>query len=62
MPYGKENCEKKEKLHVTSNFSYSHNVFHSYRVLVSQNAALCDNGLTLYRTTPTINDPKKEAF
>ena len=29
---------------VTSNFSFSHNVFHSYISLVRQNAALCGNG------------------
>ena len=30
---------------VTSNFSFSHNVFHSYISLVSQNVVLCGNGL-----------------
>ena len=36
---------EKEKLLVTSNFSFSHNVFHSYMFLVRQNAVLCGNGL-----------------
>ena len=36
-----------EKLLVTSNFSFSHNVFYSYISLVRQNAALCGNGDTL---------------
>ena len=30
---------------VPSNFSFSHNVFHSYISLARQNAALCGNGL-----------------
>ena len=34
-----------EKLLVTSNFSFSHNVFHSYVSLVRQNAGLRGNGL-----------------
>ena len=33
--------EEKEKLLVTSNFSFSHNVFNSYISLVRQNVALC---------------------
>ena len=35
---------------VTSNFSFSHNVFHSYIFLVRQNVALCVNGLTCFLT------------
>ena len=35
---------EKKKLLVTSNFSFSHNVFHHYISLVPQNAALWDNG------------------
>ena len=35
----------------TSNFSFSHNVFHSYTSLVRQNAVLCGNKLTLSQTT-----------
>ena len=42
---------EKEKLLVTSNFSFSHGAFHSYISLVRQNAALCGNGLNLYQTT-----------
>ena len=30
---------------IESNFSFSHNVLHSYISLVRQNAALCGNGL-----------------
>ena len=33
---------------VTSNFSFSHNIFHSYISLVRQNVALCGNGLNMY--------------
>ena len=36
---------EKQKLLVTCNFSFSHNVFHSYVSLVHQNVALCGNGL-----------------
>ena len=36
---------EKEKLLVTSNFSFSHNVFHNYISLLRQNVALCGNGL-----------------
>ena len=46
MPYKVGNIVRKEKLLDTSNFSFSHNVFHSYLSLVRQNAALCGNGLT----------------
>ena len=35
-----------KQLLVTSNFSFSHNVFHSYISLMRQNAALCRNGLS----------------
>ena len=36
---------EKEKLLVTSNFSFPHDVFHNYISVVRQNAALCSNGL-----------------
>ena len=36
---------RKEKLLLTSNFSFSHNVFHSYISLVRQTTAFCGNGL-----------------
>ena len=36
---------EKGKWLVTGNFSFSHNVFHSYIFLLRQNAALCANGL-----------------
>ena len=43
----RKHCNKKEKLKllVTSNFSFSHNVFHGYISLVCQNAVLCGNEL-----------------
>ena len=44
-PIGWKTLWEKEKLLVTSNFSFSHNVFHNYISLVHQNAALCGNGL-----------------
>ena len=42
---GKKNIVKKKTLLVTSNFSFSHNVFYSYISLVHQNEVLCGNGL-----------------
>ena len=42
---GRKHCGKKEKLLVTSNYSFSQNIFHSYISLVPQNVALYDNGL-----------------
>ena len=45
VPYRVENTAKKKKLLVTSNFSFSHNVFHSYISLACQNVELCGNGL-----------------
>ena len=36
-----------EKLLVTSNFSFSHNVFYGYISLVRQNAVLCGNGVKM---------------
>ena len=49
MSYWVENIvKKKEKLLVTSNFFFSHNVFHSYVSLVRQNVALYGNGLTKF--------------
>ena len=44
---GWKTLRKKEKLLVTSNFSFSHNVFHSYVSFVLQNVALCGKGLRL---------------
>ena len=45
MLYRVENIVRKEKLLVTSNFSFSHNVSRSYTSSVRQNMALCGNGL-----------------
>ena len=42
---GLKTLREKEKLLVTSNFSFSHTVFYSYISLVCQNAVLCGNGL-----------------
>ena len=47
MPYRVEKIEK-EKLLVTSNFTFSHNVFYSYISLVHQNAALFGDGLRAF--------------
>ena len=47
---------EKEKLLVTSDFSFSHDVFHSYIYLVCQNVALCGNGLILkYRRVQLVH-------
>ena len=35
------------RVNLTSNFSFSYNVFHSYISLVCQNVALCGNGLNI---------------
>ena len=43
MPYRVKNVVRKEKLLVTSNFFFSHNVFHSYKSEIRQNVALCGN-------------------
>ena len=40
---------EKEKLLVTSNFSFSHNVFHSYISFVRQNAVFSGTGLMYIR-------------
>ena len=45
MPYRVENIVRKGEIACSSNFSFSHNVFHSSISLVCQNAALCGNGL-----------------
>ena len=42
---GKKTLCEKEELLVTSNFSFSHNVFHCHISIVRQNVALCGNGL-----------------
>ena len=45
VPCRVENIVRKGEIACSSNFSFSHNVFHSYISLVRQNAALCGNGL-----------------
>ena len=47
---------EKEKLLVTSNFSFSHIVFKRPVSQGRQKVSLCGNGLTLYHTIPTFND------
>ena len=44
---GYKTLYEKEKLLVTSNFSFSQNVFYSFISLVGQNAVLCGNGLII---------------
>ena len=52
----------KEKLLVTSNFSFSLSVFKGLASQGRQMVSLCGKGLTLYHTIPTFNDPKEESF
>ena len=47
VPYRVQNTVRKGELLVTSNFSFSHNVFYNYIFLVRQNVALCGDGLRL---------------
>ena len=54
-------CEK-ETLLVTSNVSFSHNIFHSYISLGCQNAALFGYGLFGYGLLHNCNNLTKEAF
>ena len=53
---------EKEKLLVTSNFSFSHNVFKRYLLLISQNEYLWSKGLTFYHTIMTFMNLIEEAF
>ena len=53
---------EKEKLLLSSNFSFSHNVFYSEISLVRQNAALCGNGLTLSHSRPGFNVSAVQVF
>ena len=48
---GKKYCGKKEKLLVTSNFSFYHSVFNRPVSQTRQKVSLCGNGLTLSQTT-----------
>ena len=62
-PNGYKTLWEKEKLLVTSNFSFSHSVFKRLVSLGHQNVLLCGNGLTLYHTILTFNDHvEKKAF
>ena len=60
VPFRVENVARKGILLVTSNFSFSHNVFHSYISSVRQIAALCGNGLTTQ--SQVLTTPKERAF
>ena len=51
----------KEKLLITSNFSFSHNVFYSCISLVRQNVALCGNGLKI-RVENEVKDIFRKGF
>ena len=48
---GQKTLREMEKLLVTSNVSFSHNVFHSFISLMRQNATLCGNGLNRFADT-----------
>ena len=50
-PDRKKTLWEKEKLLVTSNFSFSHSVFKRLVSQGHQKVSLCGNGLTLYQTT-----------
>ena len=50
---------EKETLLVTSNFNFSHNVFHSYYIsLVYQNVALCGDGFNIFSSAVFGENPK----
>ena len=49
MLYRVENIVIKGEIAVTSNFSFSHNILHSYISYVRQNVALYGNGLTHFK-------------
>ena len=51
---------EEEKLLVTSNFSFSHNVFKSFLVLMRQNEYLWSKELTLHITTQHKPQKKKK--
>ena len=53
MKKKKKKAPNMEQNIVTSNFSFSHYVFHSYKSLVCQNAVLCGNGLKLFNALKT---------
>ena len=61
-PNGRKTLWEKEKLLVTSNFSFAHSVFKRLVSQGRQKVSLFGNGLTLYHTTPTINDINTRAF
>ena len=56
---GSKTLWEKEKLLVTSNFSFSRSAFKRLVSQGHQKGSLCGNGLTHYHTIPTFNDPEK---
>ena len=57
---GLKTLREKEKLLVTSNFSFPHSVFKRLVMQTRKNQGLFGKGLTLYQTLPTVNNPEKE--
>ena len=53
---------EKEKLLITSNFSFSHSVFKRLVFQGRQKVSLCGNGLTLYQATKILTLTKLKAF
>ena len=61
-PNGLITLWEKEKLLITSNFSFFHSVFKRLISQGCQKVLLCGNGLTHYHTILTFNAPEKQAF
>ena len=57
----RKHCGKRRN-YVTSNFSFSHNIFKSSLLLMCKSECLWSRGLTLHHTIWTFNDPDKEVF
>ena len=62
FPYGKKTLWEKEKLLVTSNFSFSHCVFKRFVSQGRQKVSLCGNGLTLSQTSPGFTRSAGQVF
>ena len=61
-PNGSKTLWEKEKLLVTSKFSFSHSVFKRLVLQTRKNQGLFGKGLTLYHTIPTFDNPEKETI
>ena len=61
-PNGEKTLWEKEKLLVTSNFSFSHSVFKRLVSQGRQKVSLCENGLTLSQTSPGFYVFAEEVF